>query len=87
MPDVMVILKKKQPIVSNKKLRHTIQMTNARSVVIFLLVNYNVYWPIIGHLYSMKSFFIRYSKILPKEQIHIKFRYTLLIIVISRIVS
>ena len=42
---------KKQLIVPNKKLRHTIQMTNNRPVYILPLVNYNVYWLIIGHLY------------------------------------
>ena len=43
-----------------KKLRHTIQMTNDRPVYILPLFNYNAYWPIIGHLYCMKSFFIRH---------------------------
>ena len=33
-------------------------MTNDRPVYILPLVNCNVYWPIIGHLFCMTSFFI-----------------------------
>ena len=40
-------------IVPNKKWRHTIKMNNHRPVYILPLANYNVYWPIIGHLYYM----------------------------------
>ena len=43
---------------NNKKWRHTIQITNDRQVYILPLVNYNVYLPIIGHLYCMTSFFL-----------------------------
>ncbi len=32
-------------------------MTNDRPVYNLPLANYNVYWPIIGHLYCMTSFF------------------------------
>ena len=51
-------LKPKKLIVPNKKRRHSIQMTNDRAVYILPLVNYNVYWPFVGHLYCMTSFFI-----------------------------
>ena len=54
---------KKQLIVSNKKWRHKIQMTNDRPLYILPLVDYNVYWPIIGHLYCTTSFFIRHCKL------------------------
>ena len=43
----------KQLFVRNKKWRQTIQMTNKRPAYILPLVNYNVYWSIIGHLYCM----------------------------------
>ena len=33
-----------------KEWRHTIQINNDRPVYILPLVNFNVYWPIIGHL-------------------------------------
>ena len=33
-------------------------MTNDKSVYNLPLVNYNIYWPIIGHLYCMTSYFI-----------------------------
>ena len=56
---------KKQRMVSNKKLRHTIQMTNDRPVYNLPLVNYNVYWPIIGQLYCMTSFFIGHYTLFP----------------------
>ena len=36
---------RKQRIVSNKKRRHTIQITNDRPLYNLPLVNYNVYWP------------------------------------------
>ena len=49
----------KQLIVPNKKLRHKIQMTNDRPVYILPLINYNVYWPFIGHLYSIMSLALR----------------------------
>ena len=49
-------MKAKQLIVPNKKCRHAIQMTNDRPVYILPLINYNVYWPIIGHLNCMTSF-------------------------------
>ena len=35
-------------------------MTNIRQVDFLPLVNQNVYWPIIGHLYCKTSFFIRH---------------------------
>ena len=41
-------------------------MTNDRLVYILPLYNYNVYWPIIGNLYCMTYFFIRYYKLLQK---------------------
>ena len=39
-------------------------MTNNRPIYILPWVNYNVYWPIIGHFYCMSSFFIRLYKLL-----------------------
>ena len=36
-------------------------MTNDRPVYILQLVNENVYWPIIGPLYYITSFFIHYK--------------------------
>ena len=39
-------------------------MTNERPVYILPLVNSNVYWPVIGHLCCMASFFIRHYKLL-----------------------
>ena len=47
----------KQLIVPNKKCRLAMQMTNDRTVYILTLVNKNVYWTIICHLYCMTSFF------------------------------
>ena len=44
-------------------------MTYHRPVHILPLVNYNVYWPIIGHLHCMTSFFIRHYKLLPSPQL------------------
>ena len=49
-----------------KKWRYTIQMTNDSTVYILPLVNFNVYWPIIGHLYWMTSFFIGSISCFPK---------------------
>ena len=46
----------KQQLVSNKKWRHTIQITNDRQVYILLLVNYNC--AIISNLYCMMSFLL-----------------------------
>ena len=40
-----------------KKLTSYDKITNERRVYILPLVNYNVYWPLIGQLYSMTSFF------------------------------
>ena len=39
----------KQRIVSNKKLRHTIQLTNDRPVYIVIDQWQIILWPIIGH--------------------------------------
>ena len=54
-----------QQIMTNTKLRHTIQMTNDRPAYILPLVNYNVYLPIIGHLCCMTSIIIRHYMLLP----------------------
>ena len=54
---------RKQLIVPNKKIYKKI--TNDRPVYILPLVNYNVYWPIIGHFYCMTSFFIMNNNQLP----------------------
>ena len=37
------------------------------------MVNYNVYWPIIGHLYCMTSIFIRHYKLLNPCLVKFKF--------------
>ena len=44
-----------------KKCHLTIQITNNRPVYILPLVNYNVYWPFIGYLYCMMSFYRHYK--------------------------
>ena len=44
-------------------------MTNDKPVFILPLVNVNDYWPIIGHLYCMTSFFIRQYKLLHKTSL------------------
>ena len=59
----------KQRIEFNKKCRHTIQMTYDRPVYDLPLVNYNVYWPIIGNLYCMTSFFTRHYKLFVSNRI------------------
>ena len=38
-------------------------MTNDRPVNILPLINYNIYWPIIGYLYYMTPFFVRHNKL------------------------
>ena len=38
-------------------------MTNYRPVYILPFVNYNVYWPMIGHLYCITSLLIKHYEL------------------------